>query len=502
MEAQFNIRHNTMELQEYLKDLNTWEASVKKKDKDLKMGRMPGSSNSVSASDGATGVPAPRGRAGGGTVEAAPSHLQAPASQLQNPKGRATAQKARKKKRRSNPKPSTAAGHTYQHYRDKWENFDVDAALAEVESEESTSEEEEARIEAANDELPPVRAPLDSEGWRSKGNEWFKTGDYLQAKECYSASIDQEPNSLAYANRAMASLKLGETRLAEEDCTAAIALDPLYLKSWQRRGAARQEQGRLEEATADLEMALRLQPTSTALRKEFQACYDALQSRQRLRPLCRSSPVPVRIVKGPHKDVISSATSDAEPQAASAGIREVPSGPAANASPAPDGATVDTKQERQKIRDSNVRVSVAAAAARAVELISKDSAAAHAVPKTSTDFEIAWKSLCTNPEGRIEYLRQIDPRAFPVLFKTSLTGPLLGSIVATALQGVLLNNGNTEWAVATLQGLAAVPRFEMTAMLLPRADKTNLRNTLDGCLSVLDGNLRNQLEAVKKQLKL
>jgi len=32
-------------------------------------------------------------------------------------------------------KPKTAAEHTYEHFKDRWERFDVDAALAEVDAE-------------------------------------------------------------------------------------------------------------------------------------------------------------------------------------------------------------------------------------------------------------------------------------------------------------------------------------------------------------------------------
>ena len=62
---------------------------------------------------------------------------------------------------------------------------------------------------------------------------------------------------MGYANRAMASLKLGEAAEAEQDCTRALALDPSYLKAWQRRAAARVAMGRQLDAIDDLESALR-----------------------------------------------------------------------------------------------------------------------------------------------------------------------------------------------------------------------------------------------------
>ena len=70
-------------------------------------------------------------------------------------------------------------------------------------------------------------------------------------------SIEALPGSVAHANRAMAHLKLGRLREAERDCTAALELDHLYLKAWQRRATARRAQGRLPEAVADYEEALR-----------------------------------------------------------------------------------------------------------------------------------------------------------------------------------------------------------------------------------------------------
>ncbi len=70
-------------------------------------------------------------------------------------------------------------------------------------------------------------------------------------------SIEAGASSVAYANRAMASLKLRDAAAAEQDCSAALALDPAYLKAWQRRAAARWELGKLLDAIDDLEAALR-----------------------------------------------------------------------------------------------------------------------------------------------------------------------------------------------------------------------------------------------------
>ena len=70
-------------------------------------------------------------------------------------------------------------------------------------------------------------------------------------------SIEVQTNCVAHANRAMAYIKLGRFKEAEQDCTAALTLDALYLKAWQRRATAKRAQNKLPEAASDFEEALR-----------------------------------------------------------------------------------------------------------------------------------------------------------------------------------------------------------------------------------------------------
>jgi len=41
-----------------------------------------------------------------------------------------------------------------------------------------------------------------------QGNKYFKEGKYVQAIDCYSRSIALQPTAVAFANRAMALLKI------------------------------------------------------------------------------------------------------------------------------------------------------------------------------------------------------------------------------------------------------------------------------------------------------
>lgn len=159
------------------------------------------------------------------------------------------------------------AAHTYEHYRSKWDKFDVDAALSEDGEEQGGSAAvnstrpasaggsggprssasapmaiPQARVTVPVGPSPPAAAdggaaPASAEGWKDAGNEHFKRGRYRQAVEAYTASLALQPTCLAAANRAMARLKLGQHEEAEADCGEALRLDPLYVKAYQRRWA-------------------------------------------------------------------------------------------------------------------------------------------------------------------------------------------------------------------------------------------------------------------------
>lgn len=79
--------------------------------------------------------------------------------------------------------------------------------------------------------------------------------DFSQGVTCRSLLKHASP--AAFANRAMVRLKKDNWEGAEADCSAALELDSLYLKAWQRRGTARRALKKLLEAAQDFEEALR-----------------------------------------------------------------------------------------------------------------------------------------------------------------------------------------------------------------------------------------------------
>lgn len=70
-------------------------------------------------------------------------------------------------------------------------------------------------------------------------------------------------------NRSMALIKKGDFRAAEADCSACLKLDPKNIKALWRRGIARGEIGKLEEAKEDLRQAAALDPANKDVRKEL-----------------------------------------------------------------------------------------------------------------------------------------------------------------------------------------------------------------------------------------
>ena len=221
------VRLNAEQLDEYMRELFSWSKDMKKK----ASGHRQGPSEPAQASP---------------PVNAAAAATAPPSGARQQAGAPAAARHP--------------AGHTYEHYRDKWDKFDVDAALADAEGQGggtstqlppargggaasgSTAAIPEARVtvpvvhsKPGARAAGPGAAPTTADGWKDAGNAHFKAGRFAQAAECYSASLALQPSCLAHANRAMASLKLGRAAEAEADCSEALALDPLYTKAYQRR---------------------------------------------------------------------------------------------------------------------------------------------------------------------------------------------------------------------------------------------------------------------------
>lgn len=163
-----------------------------------------------------------------------------------------------------------------------WEKFDVSEALAEIKDDSERAvaaaahskralqyakKMEQLQQELGIASLSDAQRKARAEREKIKGNEYYRVGENENALACYSRSIALYPtNAVVHANRAMANLRLNNIEGAEYDCTLALDLDPLYIKAWSRRGAARFKMGKYREAADDYAAALKLDSSNESLK--------------------------------------------------------------------------------------------------------------------------------------------------------------------------------------------------------------------------------------------
>jgi tetratricopeptide (TPR) repeat protein len=252
LKAQTKIKNHAEEMGAYLKDMQAWEKKIKLKNKGLK----------------AKPRKVPPVRASGGLIPVgATATLPSSSTVKTNKKNKST--------------HGSAAGHTYDKGYKRWEKFDVDAALNDVDAKEQKQEDDDDEEEivpiqtpatmvvhskkatpqigvSVAQPKPALKTPSEREAdERQKGNDFFQKGDFHKAIKAYTACLGISNRSvLAFSNRAMCWLKLKEWRKAEMDATLALQVDSAHVKSYQRRASARNALGMHRAALGDLTEAL------------------------------------------------------------------------------------------------------------------------------------------------------------------------------------------------------------------------------------------------------
>ncbi|XP_042337440.1 RNA polymerase II-associated protein 3-like, partial [Plectropomus leopardus] len=205
-ELQLQMRQNAEDLHGFMRELESWETDIKKKDEEL--------------------------RTGGHQED------QKKLPPVRNKDYKTKMRERKKKKKEGNGDTKTeeskeASRIKAYDYR-SWDKFDVDKALAEMDKEESPAESNESDSEEAAADQERALAE------KEKGNAFFKEGKYDDAIECYTRGMGADPyNPVLPTNRATSFFRLKKFAVAESDCNLAIALDSNYFKAYARRGAAR-----------------------------------------------------------------------------------------------------------------------------------------------------------------------------------------------------------------------------------------------------------------------
>ncbi|XP_058189960.1 uncharacterized protein LOC131307469 isoform X2 [Rhododendron vialii] len=348
----------------------------------------------------------------------------------------------------------------------------------------------------------------DAASEKELGNEYFKQKKFNEAIDCYSRSIALSPTAVAYANRAMAYLKIRRFQEAEDDCTEALSLDDRYIKAYSRRSTARRELGKRKESSDDAEFALRLEPNNEEVKRQ---CAEAksLYSKELLKKASgalRSSVQGVekagksKVEVNGHVRGVQSVSSSSQKMGAAAiqedinRVIEDTGGQVRANTPMPvveiesrstrsKGQETDTSREDvvqssplRNQRNQELKASVQELAARAASLAKVEAAKNITPPNSAYQFEASWRGLAGDHNLQARLLKVTSPVALPQIFKNALSAPLLINIIRCI---ATFFTEEMDLAVNYLENLAKVLRFDMIIMCLSSAERADLHRIWD-----------------------
>ncbi|CAL8166207.1 unnamed protein product [Prunus armeniaca] len=293
----------------------------------------------------------------------------------------------------------------------------------------------------------------DAASEKELGNEYFKQKKFKEAIDCYSRSIALSPSAVAYANRAMAYIKIKSFREAEDDCTEALNLDDRYIKAYSRRATARKELGKLKESIEDAEFALRLEPQNQEIKKQYTEA-KSLYEKKASGALKNSVQEMQKVGKLDTKVNGQSI----QPVSSSAQITEMT-------------AVQDHTKINNTTRKQEVKASIQELASRAASRVKAVAAENITPPNSAYQFEVSWRGLAGDNARQTSLLKAISPSALPQIFKNALTVPILLDIIKCVATFFI---EEIDLAVNYLENLTRVPRFDTLIMFLSSSDNADL----------------------------
>lgn len=406
--------------EEYLRNLRSWEASIKMKDAQLRSLK----SKLQPATD--------------------PMPVKRPAS--------------------SEDKNTPCAGNAVSRDPDSM------VALETLTNDESTSETSGSEDEQFQAEWKRQRALIEKE----KGNRLFKDGRYDEAIESYGIGIECDPqNPVLYANRAMAFLRKNMFGAAEEDCNRALEWDPNYVKAYHRRGLARQSLSKKALAAEDFRMVLSLEPNNkearqhlTKLEKELKAgAGDMVTTKP-------SSSSHSSNAKEPAGQVEKPAKKGSAAEKVSLPIRAVTAVKVEPLSAPRNRRASERLLKRVPIRDVPGGTPLKEEWVAATKMLEPE------LPPpapSSYQFQVDWKQLAPFPELRYRYLKQMNPSKLGTFFHESMETELFCDILCI-LENQFVRDGVDIYPI--LSSLPKVGRFSTLVMFLASEDKKRLARLL------------------------
>ncbi|RIB07797.1 hypothetical protein C2G38_2213352 [Gigaspora rosea] len=293
---------------------------------------------------------------------------------------------------------------------------------------------------------------------KETGNNFFKKGDYKKAIEHYGKAIELDPKEAVYViNRAMAYLKLKKWVEAENDCTNGLLLHPDNTKALWRRGIARRELGKLQDAKKDLEDALQLEPNDTAIKNEYGKVLDAIMASS---PDRTSNEIP-RSVDGSVVNNINRRRLSIEEVDLDENERIIES--------AKKVLFTDKNNTSQQIANENGNIKV-------IKINT---------PRNIHEFERDWNRYQDNDENLYQFIKAIPPASYPTLLSDFFEPDYLSKIVFIMKKYFLLYDSVND-IYNILYYLSRVGRFNLVLMLLEKDDKKVLEDLLSTLYKSID----------------
>jgi len=454
---QMQMRHNVEEMHQTALDLDDFISDIGKRDAEIRGVDVPGLKRGADGGDETDEEEEAR------EIEEAKAELRKLAAE-QDAKDAETLANAGAGKG-----SSKGGGKTHAQKYGQWEQYDADKIVESMEAREAETERlrkevvrlENTRAQAKARKAAAVAAAA-AEALKVQGNNAFAAARYEDAIGMYTDALGHAPrNAVLYANRALSLLKLHAHAEAEEDCDAALLLDPGFVKALLRRAQARHALEQFDAALDDLELALEKEPKNHGARQLMAEC-------RRLKAAAAPKP-PVRMVTVQIETLPRDPDNDDDPFVKAL----VPEPPPASSTDAPPAAAAASAAAGGGASSDTAEIAAAPAPPKAPTVATLPKAAtptadSFGVPSTLADMERAYRSLRGQPAEFANLIRRIEPDTMRTLFKSSLPAEVFSAILS-ALDSTFFPE-HAGRALAVLQALTHAGRFTILTMCLDKAD--------------------------------
>ncbi|KAK3603020.1 hypothetical protein CHS0354_037767 [Potamilus streckersoni] len=166
---------------------------------------------------------------------------------------------------------------------------------SDTEGEYESAEEGDEQIEVEEERLNALEETLSEEekeerrtkaqALKDEGNALFKSGSYKSAIRCYTQALCICPmkfvkdRAIMYSNRAACKLRRDNKEEAIRDCTKALNLHPHYVKALLRRAELYEASEKLDDALADYQKVVELDPSQNVARLACMKLPDQIKER-------------------------------------------------------------------------------------------------------------------------------------------------------------------------------------------------------------------------------